>query len=433
MYNANDLKISIPLETSQGTLIPNYKVGDRDNSYVCNYSKCELKCNPDLDIAKLKDSDVDDSTYDSRFIIDDISLYQKYISLLFVGQKKAYTYEKIVELLKSNFKVIDEEVIQYALQGMIDDKTPLFDGEGLRGYLIYRSNKYIFQSFLVSDKRMTIEQREAPPSNRNRMLLNVSALKPVIASSKAVSFSSDGTSKHPKEGEKNASPSKVPFVKNVIEYIENEMNVVKEAYKVQGVNVSVYDDYIVDSLIDQLHSSLYIRIVQELAALYNKDSDSLSKVGKSCLRSLIDAGVLLLDKGRISNFYNYYDGEVYCLRSDNEFKRCTPLEYTKIAAKANEIKMIMTSALEDTIKGHTDNNGSGTCNFKVRDNPKSTGYVCLKTSSLSLSDLRERIHAVNPKFKLETMIKKDMCFLYELALRAQGKKVFKRSITKKLQ
>jgi hypothetical protein len=94
----------------------------------------------------------------------------------------------------------------------------------------------------------------------------------------------------------------------------------------------------------------------------------------------------------------------------------------------------MSAPMEDGVKGHIETSAkSGMCDFKVRDNPKSSGYVCWKTSSLSLGDLKERIRTLDKKMNIEVLVKKDLCYLYEIVLRSQGKKVFKRAIAKNLK
>jgi hypothetical protein len=414
-YNVKDLNMNIPLTTSQGTSIQKYAVGDRDFSYVCNYAKCELKCN--LDIQKHNVSDIDESTYDTRFILDDVSLYQRYIAKLYEGTRKAFTYEKIADMLSKEYKIIDDEVLQYALQEMLDEKTHVYDSDETRGYLIYRSNKYIFQSSLSNDKRMTVEQRELPLEVKNRVRLNVSVLKRKV----------DKTNAALKSNVLQASSKD-----NLLHYIEDTYNEIMSVYSTNNVNINQYDKYIVDSIIDRLNYGDFVKFIEELAKLHNVKRLN-NNLHKNCLRSLIEAGILLMDKEEIKHFYNHYDGEMYCLRSNKEFKKCSPLELNKISSFVNDIKSRMTNQLEDGVRGHIEVSGNqGMCDFKVRDNPKSSGYVCWKTSSLSLGDIRDRIKTYDKKIELGNLIKKDMCFLYELILRSQGKKVFKRSIVKKL-
>lgn len=416
LYHVDDIKVSFAIRTSQGNVIDKYRVGDRDYSYVCNYEKCKLVCNPDI-----KDVKIDESTFDVRFIMDDIALYKKYIASVFTGKRKALTYEWILKELSSMYKNIDEEPLQYALQDMLDEKTQIFDGQGLRGYLIYKSNKYLFQSFLNNDRKMTIEQRETPMKVGQRAKLELSVLKSKLQS--------------------NVGNAKATAMENYISYIGNQDPVMYVQEKHDsiiagfaefGVNVKSYSKYIVDSIIDRLTKVDFVKFMEAICILNNKNMVK-GDIAKSCLRSVIEANIVIIGENNIiKNFYNYYDGEVYCLRDDDKFKKCSPLEYSKISSIGNDMKKKMTNDLPDTVKGHIDG-GEGGCEFKVRDNPKSSGYVCWKTSSLSLNDLKDRIHAKEPSMNLDAVIKRDMCLLYEIILRSQGKKVFKRSIVKKLK
>jgi hypothetical protein len=242
--------------------------------------------------------------------------------------------------------------------------------------------------------------------------------------------------KHGKQQSSNTSKS------DEIESISNDkrdiLDIILETYEkhldfYRGHNLDTYDKYIIDSIIDRLDNYNYIRLVEQIAVMQN--TNIMTDLSKKCLRSLIEAGVILLDdKDKIQYVYNHYDGEMYCLRSDNMFKRCSPLELNKVSKEVANIKQKMGNTMEDTVRGHIEFTGKkGGCDFKIRDNPKTSGYVCWKTSSLSLEDLIRRIKELDNKINLENLIKKDMCFVYELVLRAQGKKGFKRSIVKKLK
>jgi hypothetical protein len=319
---------------------------------------------------------------------------------------------------------------------MLDEKTSVYDGD-VRGFLIYRSNKYIFQSSIAIDKRMTIAQRESAPSLQNRLRLDVSVMKGVFEknarkSSLALASASASTSSSA-SASASSSTNKLTWSKGgVVEHIMGEVDDIIKGMATQGIILSKYKQFIIDSVIDQVPFDIYVRLMEELAIKYN--SNDIDETTGECLKSVLDAGVLVLTSNKITHFYNYFDGEIYCLRSSNDFKKCTPLEYSKVSIKGNTLKSKMTNDMVDTIKGHTDVMPStGACNFKVRDNPKSSGYVCLKTSSLSLSDLKDRIMVYDASFDLTNKIKKDLCLIYELTLRAQGAKVFKRSITKKLK
>lgn len=415
MYHVDDVNVSFPIRTSQGKVINRYRVGDRDFSYVCNYEKCKMVCNPDI-----QQNTIDESTFDVRFIMDDIALYKRYIASLFQGKRKALTYDWILKELSSIYKNVDEEPLQYALQDMLDEKTQILDGLGMRGYLIYKSNKYIFQSFLNNDRKMTIEQREEPMKVGQRAKLELSVLKSKLQSNAS-------------NVKVNTSESNISYIGNQdpLQYIKDKHDQIMTGFAELGVNLKSYSKYIVDSVIDRLTKIDFVRFMETLCALNNSNSIN-DDFAKSCLRSVVEANIVIIgDNNIIKHFYNYYDGEIYCLRDDKAFKKCSPLEYSKISSLGNELKKKMTNDLPDTVKGHID--GGEGCEFKVRDNPKSSGYVCWKTSSLSLNDLKDRILSKEPSIKIDTVIKRDMCLLYELVLRSQGKKVFKRSIVKKLK
>lgn len=424
LYSIKDLNMTIPLHTSQGKRIREYAVGDRDYSYVCNYAKCELKCNPEINMIN-RNKQIDESTYDTRFILDDIQLYQRYIADLYLGDRKAFTYTTILDRISKTYMVIDNEVLQYALQEMLDDKVQIFDKDSTRGYLIYRSNKYIFQPYNSLDKRMTLEQREMPIEVKNRIKLDLGVLKSKMQI--------EQNNKGPNSKSNSVHDSDIEFT-NVLGYVEEMLNSFFQSYEEYGFSKKKYEKFVIDSIIDRLSQKNFIKLVSEIAYMYNNDKLT-GETPKSCMRSLVEGDVLIIqDDNRLQYVYNHYDGEIYCLRSDNEFKRCSPLDMNKISKEASILKKKMGNSLEDTIKGHIEvSNIQGNCDFKIRDNPKSSGYVCWKTSSLSLNDLKDRISVIDKNITFGNLIKRDICLMYEMILRSQGKKVFKRSINKKLK
>lgn len=430
LYNIKDLNMTIPLHTSQGKRIRQYAVGDRDYSYVCNYAKCELKCNPEINGKAQPLTKVDESTYDTRFIIDDIQLYQRYIAELFTSERKAFTYSTIFSKLSNKYYLVDEEVLQYALQEMLDDKAQLFDNNNTRGYLIYRSNKYIFQPYNSTDKRITLEQREMPMQVKNRIKLDLGILKEKMAKDQALTQDHVGTSKNSSVVD---DKDDVVFG-SVLTYVEQMLKSFFETYEEFGLSKKKYEKYVVDSIIDRLSQKNFIKLVSELATLYNSNNIS-NETAKSSMRSLVEAEVvIILDDNKLQYVYNHFDGEIYCLRSDNEFRRCSPIDLNKISKEVATMKKKMTNTIEESIKGHIEVSSSlGNCDFKVRDNPKSNGYVCWKTSSLSLNDIKDRILAIDRNISFGVLIKKEICLMYEIILRSQGKKVFKRSVVKKLK
>lgn len=425
-YNAKELNINIPLRTSQRKLIRSYSVGDKDYTYVCNYSKCQLKCNPDINSTDVKSSKRDETTYDPRFILDEISLYKLYIASLYKHQINAFTYEDILRTLQGKYKTIDEEVLVYALQDMIDEKTPIYDSDNIRGFIIYRSNKYIFQNAMLADKRMSLAERANFNKITSRVKLDINALKTKLAN-KQLNASSKGSMGF------NSNTNGAVEIKDILQYVNDEYNTHMTFYNENGVDLTRYDKYVIDSIVDRLENIPLVLLIENIAKL--QSTGQHTDVSKKVLRSLLEAGILLMDdKDMISYFYNHHDGDMYCLRSDEKFRKCSPIELNKVSKEVSSLKQKMTNDMEETVKGHIEFSGKKSgCDFKVRDNPKTSGYVCWKTSSLSLEELLNRIKSVDTNLKLDNLIKKDMCFIYELTLRSQGKKAFKRSVVKKLK
>lgn len=155
MFPPSKLNVSFDIETSQGTTIKNYKVGDKDYSFLCGFAPCEFKCNPEYS----SNPKIDNSTFDIEFITDDIQLHKKYVASLFIENAAEKTFKDIKNQLDLKYRNIQEDILAYALEEMIEKKYIITLPKG-RGRLIYRSNKYVFQFENFQDTRMALDDRK---------------------------------------------------------------------------------------------------------------------------------------------------------------------------------------------------------------------------------------------------------------------------------
>ena len=472
VYPIKKLNIAFNIETSQGSKIESYKIGDVDNSQICNYEKCKAKCIPDIHETDEKNKIIiDESTFDIKFIMDDIDLYKKYISLLYKKPTISYSYEQIMKMLKKDYN-IEEEILLYALDDMVVRKYIIFDSKDRAGYLIYRANQYLFQQTRFSDTRLTIEEREETTNNRKNLPLielhskNIQPIK-LIQNSKITGENGNESvdtkqiiisintqyettleiiyqividsfistfnkiqisellkmniyiDKYIKNNFKDVTIKKSKVsdeIKKTVTIIENLMN--------------KFDDYIIDSIIDRLSNNDLLILIQDIANKYN-NKKGLSQLEKKYLRSLINGLIIFVNDENIKYYYNYFDDELYCLKSDGLFKKCNAIDLVKLEEYISIIKNKKLLGLNDQTIGYISmkNKNGVDIQFKIRDN-KGSGYVCYKTSSLKIDDLKKMIKKISPEMiadnSLIKHVKSNLCLFYEIILRTYQGKLFQR-------
>lgn len=185
LYPVKLLNMKFDINTSQGKTIKNYEIGDRDNSFICGFKPCEFKCTKTF--PELKKSDIDTTTFDTEFILTDIDLMKQYISNLYISKNIPRSYDEILSSLNKEYKLIETEIVIFALEDMIELKHIIHLEKGT-GYLIYKSNKYIFQYEKLLDSRMPLEDRERQElGDKNRMLeLDITKIKNIKYPKEAV-------------------------------------------------------------------------------------------------------------------------------------------------------------------------------------------------------------------------------------------------------
>ena len=402
-YPVKDLDISLNIVTSQGKMIKGYKIGDRDNSYICDYGKCEMQCKPGIDLRK---SRIDETTFDPYFIIDDIDLYKKYIGSLYIKNPTSqYTYDDIMKLLLELTSNIEEDVLTYTLQEMLDNKTKITLKNGRQGYLIYRGDTYILQDVKHYETKLTQEERR-DLKKRSRLDFDILRLK--YKETEKVSSVEDLKTKSEKKKDKSANED--IYVKLQITY-----NTLKEL----ASPFDIADSVILESMIDKL-------TFQELEALLTKVvPDGFMNIYKALVSSDI---IIQDDKGNPIYVYNHLDSSFYSIQKTG-LKRIGPLEQAKIGKSISQVEARI-KYTNDNYKGLIEFSKKNEPNFKIRDNEKTKGFVCHQTSSLTLNDLKDRVNALLSKSnaidKSSKVNKKMLCELYELLLRSRGKELFKR-------
>ena len=162
---------------SSGILI-DYELGDKNKSAMCDFTRCEYKCNP---TTELIGEDIDKDTYNETFIVMNLDKILQRIRSLF---KEKYTYKK-TELLSSitAIKHYPIDQIYTALTHLIDDENEFItDTLGRLGHLVNVGQYYMFQPVELSNKHISRYDRVHPvPYKRKSLNFVLAPLPPRLS------------------------------------------------------------------------------------------------------------------------------------------------------------------------------------------------------------------------------------------------------------
>ena len=457
MFKTEDLKIKFDIETSQGKLIKNYDVGDRDGTFICSFTKCEVKCNPELP-KTIKE--LDNTTFEDAFITDDIDLYKRYISDLFKDKEKVYNYSNLYGTIKKAYKIVDEDIFKYALNNLVENGDLIQDRiTNKYGYIIYRGDKYIFQFFSIKDLRLPIEERDDLLTKKQlRLRLNVDKLKKadkIKINTKVEEVVVKDSINNIILKEYNSkqgivmdiiidsyltplSDAKHADIKAYLDEVEHTkenrfelglkryMNLHKKSLnKSQNTSepailnkiktqINIYKQYIVDSIIDRMNSDELIDLLN-----YNfnlKKPNELDDMVKKSIHPW-----MIKDQ----HFLNPYNKSLYYIGDSKKFKLSAPIDRSKeVDELYKKIKLEYTigklSKLDDKTKGYIQLKKDKVV-YKIRSDTKHTGAVC--GTSQMLEDIINYIKEITPSL-LETYSTKykktTLCYMLEILQRQAG-------------
>jgi hypothetical protein len=167
-------------ELSSGEVLKNFKVGDAPFSPSCDYmANCNYNCRPN---SKIDESNLNEDTYDEKFIIINSEKILQRIRMLF---RETFFYKKD-RLLQSIRTPKEYPYIQIfsALTQLIEDENEfIVDKYGRNGRLINIGDYYIFQPIELKDKNISIYDRSVPIDYKHDMInfqIKQNIVKPVV-------------------------------------------------------------------------------------------------------------------------------------------------------------------------------------------------------------------------------------------------------------
>ncbi len=398
MFIPSKLNTKFDIETSQGKVIKNYQLGDKDNSFICGFRPCSQSVDNNgnfvCETSVPEQPALDNTTFDTEFILDDIQLMKKYIASLYQDKLKERTYKEILKELLDKFKMVEEDIVNFAIEDMINNKYSFKVDKDKNGYLMYRSDKYIFQYESLYDIRMTLEDREElSKKEMRRISLNVKAMKKVKPAEELIDetvekeikseidmiyndvykkmtlfFFDIETSKRDISGIKeyleSVGEKREMYEQIIYDHIENNYVIDKKTGAENGklkkikAHLTKYEKYIYDSILDRLN-------LKDLFKLLKPKDDK----EKNLKNAMTDANLLIEDY-----VMNPIDKKLYKLKA-NKIVACSPADYVGVKDKYTTITEKISDKLPKNVKMYTIWQKDRLV-FKIRETSATMGSVC---------------------------------------------------------
>jgi hypothetical protein len=150
--------VSVRQELADGTQLPNYVVGDRPFSFVCDYqARCEYQC-ASADKSAKGSLRINDDSYSQPFISMNADRIMQRIRDLF-REQHFYKRQMLIKHLSGHSR----EQIDVALTHLInDEREHVIDKYGRTGRMINVGEYYLFQPSEITDPRIDMHDRSAP-------------------------------------------------------------------------------------------------------------------------------------------------------------------------------------------------------------------------------------------------------------------------------
>ena len=388
----DDLK-PVKILTSRNKLINKFNINDKDNSRLCNYSKCDIKCENEIDIQNL-----DNTTYKKEIINYDIDLLVKYIKKHFSNKQYA-KIEDFDDFMKSK-NLTNNEILYFALDNLVRNKIVFRGPNNRNGYLIYKSVYYIFQPLNIKDIKILTEER---------MKLKITKHKKLDISKYELFNDNNNTNEESFKDYDKYLYDNINYMKNIMLFDDEDMN--------------KYKNFIYDLFVDSLNKKELKILIKNILKKNIKDSD----IQKNIIESL-KSGYYILDNENI--IFNYYTDTFMCLNG-GKIENCSPIQETtsrKLLKKkiSNITKNIEKLGYLEIIK---DESVFKIIDLKKKNNNKMvSGTKCLATSTIKTDDLVQYIEKydknilknkdeLKKKFNKKKYNKPNLCMLYQLTLR----------------
>jgi hypothetical protein len=274
--------VSVRQVLADGTVIPNYVVGDRPFSFVCDYQEtCEYKCTVGGDGDYIK---VNEDTYSEPFIVMNADRIIQRIRGLF---KERHFYKRSGLLNHLIGLGHSEQQVDVALTRMLADDGHLVDQYGRAGRLVNVGQYYLFQPLELTDPRISVHARSAPLQFKRDHISF-----PLADGTLEMLAEKHGFSKPKQIAEAEAVPAAVQEMKSAYQEIVsapsaaqkktidkntkgwNELcpDVMRELHETQGIDITILKRCVVEHFVEDLLVASYDAGLQYLNMVYSPNA-----------------------------------------------------------------------------------------------------------------------------------------------------------------
>lgn len=348
--------------------------GDKDYTRLCDYMKCDMVCK---NKAAGKNTVIDTSTFTEFFVSTDVNMYIRLIKALFINVPSA-TYEEVRAYVQENVQ-LKEVILFHALNKLVSGRITL---NGNTGYIVYRSNMYIFQPKDVSLIATKMERTQG--AQRGDMIVKL---------------------------RERSTPTNTNI--NILQTLDDKVHALLSA--------NAYPkDFVIDHVVDMLNEEQFLSLLRKLQS--GSASVELNKYKKSMERGFV---MTKSDNG-VVHYYNYFQ-KVYIDGND-----LMKVDEFGIKAVRMGHKLSVRNYVGDVQRKGFIVVKKGLPQFKIIDQKEKKvdslqGVVCVSYPQMKNGVLRNMVTSMQPKWDVPSG-KFGACVAYEIALRSLNDRSFHRPV-----
>ena len=166
--------------------LPEFLVGDADNSATCDYQSCSFECLPDANEVHIEDSKFNLNTYNETFMLVNSDKIIQKIRVLFSDRMDGrffYKKKTLMSLIKQERDYPTDQIYAALTQMITDNSEYITDKYGRTGHLINIGEYYFFQPSELNYPNISIFDRSKPIDYKHDLLkfeIKTDIVKPVL-------------------------------------------------------------------------------------------------------------------------------------------------------------------------------------------------------------------------------------------------------------
>ena len=223
---ADSINVEVQQIVSSSSTPITYRIGDKDNSMLCDFMSCGYKCKP-FD-GEISPEDINSDTYDEKFIVMNLDKILQRIRQLF-RERYFYKRDELITMINAvkNYPI---DQIYSALNFFVQEKNEyLTDMLGRIGVLVNIGDYYLFQPVELENSHINRYTRTTP-INFKRSIINFTDLPDIpLAGDIVADTKQKEPSKKLAQEEKNTPEEKKIMGDTIIEFLQEKYNNIHNA------------------------------------------------------------------------------------------------------------------------------------------------------------------------------------------------------------